>query len=109
MNKLKKAFIEIKKYFNTNKLSATFFITGLINACIVRFFTIENYFAIKPILADIVVLLIIISFCYFIKPKHQYKYYLFWSILLSLICMINSVYFSNYLSFASVSLLKNCK
>lgn len=103
---LKKILKTIKNYLKTNILMSAFIITSLINGCIVRFFTVSNYFAIKPILADIVVLLVITAFGYFLKPKHQFKYFISWSVVLSLICIINTVYYSNYLSYASVSLLK---
>lgn len=103
---LKKGLKKLKKYLKTNILMCTFIITSLINGCIVRFLTVENYFAIKPILADLVVLLIVTAFGYFIKPKHQFKYFFVWSIVFTFICILNTVYYSNYLSFASVSLLK---
>lgn len=103
---LKKFFKKLKNYLKTNLLMCTFIISTIINGCLIRFFTVENYFAIKPILADLTVLLIITSFGYFIKPKHQFKYFLTWSIILTLICIINAIYYSNYLSFASLSLLK---
>ncbi len=103
---LKKASIKIKNYIKTNKLMATFVLTSLINAWLVRFFTVNNIFALKPILADLVFILILTAFGYFFKPKHQYKYLLVCSIVLSAICIINTVYYSNYISFASVSLLK---
>ncbi|MBQ9071610.1 MAG: LTA synthase family protein [Bacilli bacterium] len=106
INVLKKGLKKFKKYLKTNILMCTFIITSLINGCLLRFFTVENYFAIKPILADLVFLFIITAFGYFIKPKHQFKYFIIWSVVLNLICIINSVYYSNYLSFASVSLLK---
>ena len=104
--KLEKAIKKFKNYLKTNILMTTFIVSSLINGCLVRFFTVENYFAIKPILADLVVLLIITAFGYFFKPKHQFKYFLGWSILFTLICIVNAVYYSNYLSFASLSLLK---
>ena len=103
---LEKFFKNLKNYLKTNILMCTFIISTLINGCLIRFFTVENYFAIKPILADLVVLLIVTAFGYFIKPKHQFKYFLSWSIVFTLICIINAVYYSNYLSFASLSLLK---
>ena len=84
----------------------TFILGGLLNSCLVRFFTVNNYFAIKPILADIVVLLVITAIGYFIKPRHQFKYFIVWSVILTLICVVNTVYYGNYLSFASISLLK---
>lgn len=104
--KCRKILKKIKKYFETNILMTTFIVTSLINGIIIRCFTVANYFAIKPILADLTFLLIITAFGYFIKPKNQFKYFITWSIILSLLCIINTVYYSNYLSFASISLLK---
>ena len=106
IKKLEKAIKKFKNYLKTNILMCTFIISSLINGCLVRFFTVENYFVIKPILADLVVLLIITAFGYFFKPKHQFKYFLGWSILFTVICIVNAIYYSNYLSFASLSLLK---
>ena len=71
IKKLIKILNMIKKYITTNILVSTFLITGLINACLVRFLTVNNYFAIKPILADITILLAITALGYFIKPKHS--------------------------------------
>lgn len=106
VKKLIKIIEKSKNYLKTNVLMTTFILTGLLNGCVLRFFTVNNYFAIKPILADIVVLLIITALGYFIKPKHQFKYFIVWSFILTLICIINNVYYGNYLSFASLSLLK---
>ena len=106
IQKLIKILNAIKRYISTNILMCTFIIGGVINACLVRFFTVNNYFAIKPILADIVVLLVITAIGYFIKPKHQFKYFMIWNVILTLICVVNTVYYGNYLSFASISLLK---
>ena len=85
IQKLIKILKAIKRYISTNILMSTFIIGGILNACLVRFFTVNNYFAVKPILADIVVLLVITAFGYFIKPKHQFKYFIVWSIILTLI------------------------
>ena len=106
IEKIIKILKKVKRYINTNILMSTFIITGVINACLVRFFTVGNYFTIKPVLADIVVLLVITSIGYFIKPKHQFKYFVVWSVILTAICVINTIYYGNYLSFASISLLK---
>ena len=106
LDKIKKGLIKIKKYIQTNILMVTFVVTSLINGCLVRHFTVANPLDIKPMLADLVFLLIITSFGYFLKPKNQFKYFIIFSVVLSAICIINTVYYSNYLSFASVSLLK---
>ena len=93
-------------YLKTNILFMTFVISSLINGCLLRFFTVKNYFDIKPIIADLAVILIIGAFGYFIKPKHQFKYYIIWSIIFSVLCLINCMYYTNFLSFVSFSLLE---
>ncbi len=92
-------------YAKTNILFFTFVITSVINGSLLRFLTVKNYFEISPILGDLVVVLVIGAFGYFIKPKNQFKYYLGWGIFFTLLCIINSMYYTNYLSFASASLL----
>lgn len=92
-------------YLKTNVLVTVFIITSLINSVILRYMTVKNPFYIKPLLADFVVLLFISAFGYFIKPKNQFKYFMIWSIIFTLICLINCIYYSNYISFASFSLL----
>ena len=94
-----------KSYLKTNILFMTFVICSVLNASLLRFFTVKNYFDIRPIIADTAVVLIIGAFGYFFKPKHQPKYYIIWSIIFILDCIINSVYYTYYVSFASLSLL----
>lgn len=92
-------------YAQTNILFFTFTLTSVFNGMLLRFLTVKNYFEIKPILGDLIIVLVIGAFGYLIKPKHQFKYFLGWSIFFSLLCIVNSMYYTNYLSFASVSLL----
>ena len=96
--------IHSKSYLKTNILFMTFVITTLLNGCLLRFLTVKNFFAIKPVIADLAVILIIGAFGYFIKPKHQFKYFFTWAVIFTLVCIINSVYYTNYLSFVSFSL-----
>lgn len=104
-------FVEVfkvhsKVYFSTNILFLTFIISSLINEWLLRAVTVGNIFAIKPLLADLAVLLLIGSLAYFIKPKRQYYYFMFWSVFFVVLCVINSMYYTNYISFASFSLLE---
>ena len=92
-------------FFKNNVLFTTFIITSLINGCLIRFLTVKNYTAISPVLADLAFILFIGSFAYFFKPKNRFKYFITWSIILTLVCLINSVYYTNYVSFTSFSLL----
>lgn len=98
--------IQSKSYLKTNILFMTFVITSVINEVLLRGFTVKNVFEIKPIIADIAIVLLVGAFGYFIKPKHQFKYFFSWSFIFTLLCLINSMYYSNYVSFASFSLLE---
>jgi len=103
---LSKFKIHSKSYLKTNILFMTFVITSLLNGCLLRFLTVGNFFAIKPVIADLAVILIIGAFGYFIKPKHQFKYFFTWGFIFTVACIINSVYYTNYLSFVSFSLIE---
>lgn len=102
LNKIRKKTI---RYLKNNILFVTYFILMLINATVLRFFTVKNYISIKPMLADIAVIFLIGFFVYFIKPKKRFIYYIIWVSLFSILSMANSIYYTNYKSFISVSLL----
>lgn len=95
----------LKTIVTTNILYFTFIITSVINAIIVRNVTVKNLFYIKPIIADLTIAIFVGSFAYFFKPKSRFKYFLSWSLIFSILCIINAVYYKNFLSFASFSLL----
>lgn len=101
-------FIMIKKiinYFKENILFLTFVITSILNEFLLRAFSVKNYFEIKPLVADLAIILIVGSFGYFFKPKNRFKYYFTWGIIFTLVCIINSIYYNNFMSYASFSLL----
>ena len=93
------------EYAKTNKQFIAFIIGNLINAMLLRFFTVQNYFAIKPILADLAIILILGSFVYLFKAKKQFTYLMIISFLFTVICIVNSLYYTYYMSFASFSLI----
>jgi phosphoglycerol transferase MdoB-like AlkP superfamily enzyme len=95
-----------KDYAKTNILFLTFMLTSIINEWLLRSLTVKNMFAVKPLLADLAVILIIGALGYLIKPKHQYKYFFGWSIFFTVLCLVNSMYYTNYVSYASFSLLE---
>ena len=110
-----KSFIErvrtehlIREYFKNNVLFITFVITAVVNSTLLRFFcmhTLENFLSWKAVLADLIVVTTIGAFGYLFKPKNRFNYYLGFNIFLTAICIINSVYYTFYTSFASVSML----
>ncbi len=104
-NRLIKIKNFVKKFLQCNILFVTYVILMLLNSTVLRFFTVKNFLSIKPVLADIAVILIIGLFGYFIKPKKRFVYYIIWISVFSILSMANSIYYTNYKSFISVSLL----
>lgn len=97
-----------KQYLENNVLFLTFVITCVVNSTLLRFLcmhTLENYLSIKAIIADLAVVIIVGAFGYFFKPKHRFAYYMSFEIFFTALCMINSIYYTFYTSFASVSML----
>ena len=103
-SKLLKIKNGIIKYIKNNILFLTYVVLMLLNATVLRFFTVKNYLSIKPVLADVAVILLIGLFGYFIKPRKRFVYYMIWISLFSVLSMANSIYYTNYKSFISVSL-----
>ena len=96
---------DYRGYCRNNVLFLTFVVASVFNGFLLRALTVKNYFDIRPVIADAAMVIIVGSFGYLIKPKRRFIYYLIWSILYSLICVINSMYYTNYLSYSSISLL----
>ena len=74
---IKKFLKNAKHYFKHNVLFITYIIVCLINGCLLRFFTVKNYTASSPFLADLAVIIILGSFGYLFKQKNRYKYYMY--------------------------------
>ena len=111
---IKKIFKYIKDFINCHYLTffedapllLCFLVTSLLNTLLLRFVTVGNWYYIKPLIADLGMLFIFSSFMFLFKSdKKKKRYLLVLSILLSIICVIHSLYYTYYSSFASVSLL----
>ncbi len=110
INILKKTRKKISKYLSTNRLFLTFVVFALIETILLRNFTFslranDSYNPMDPFICDLALLIIIGAFGYFIKPKKQFNYYFVWMIIVTAMCVINSIYYVFYTSFASFSLL----
>jgi phosphoglycerol transferase MdoB-like AlkP superfamily enzyme len=77
----------------------------MIETMLLRRFTIGHPFAIKPLICDLALIMIIGAFGYFIKPKKQFRYFFIWMAIITATCIVNSIYYVFYTSFASFSLL----
>lgn len=96
---------KIKEFICTNKLFLIYILCNLLTSTLLRFLTVKNYFNIKPFIADLGTIIIIGSFSYLFRTKNRYIYLLIMTIIGSFICFSNSVYYNNYLSFISISLI----
>lgn len=108
VNILKKIRKKVSKYLSSNRLFLTFVVFGLIETILIRYFTVKttgSYKPYEPFICDLALLIIIGSFGYFINPKKQFNYYFVWLFIITLMCVINSIYYVFYTSFASFSLL----
>jgi len=121
-SKLKSKFIKflthikedkvISNYFKNNIIFVTYIIICLVNSTLLRIFcipTLENVLSFHAVLADISLLILIGSFGYLMKPQNRWKYYLTLSVIFTFICIVNSIYYTFYTSFASVSMLSLTK
>lgn len=96
---------ELKKNKENSILVFWFTMSSLLNAILLRALTVGNIFNLKPFLIDLAILLVGASFSYLISPKKRIRYLLTLSIITTAICIINSIYYTYYKSFASLSLL----
>lgn len=100
-------------FFVNNALFLTFVVSLVVNSLILRGFTVkfgENASAfkavVKPMLADVVAVTLIGVFGFlFRKQKGRFTYLMVWTVIFSILAMGNSIYYSNYKSFLSVSLV----
>lgn len=96
---------KIKKSFIEYKLLYYFIFSSIINATVLRCFTVFNYFSIRPFIADLGIILLLSALSFLIKGKNKNKYFLIVTIISVIMFTVNSMYYTFYKSFASVSLL----
>ncbi|MBR4554791.1 MAG: LTA synthase family protein [Ruminococcus sp.] len=95
-----------KIYISRNLMFLTFVLTSVINSFLLRAFTVGfNYNVVKPLLADIAAVLFFALFGYCFRPKRRFPYFLVLNIIFTVLSIANSIYYLNYKSFISVSLL----
>ena len=93
----------LSQSLKNNYIVYIFIISSLINS-VLLLLTTTGLGNIRFIFSDLVILLLICSFSFLVKKRNLY--FLIFSIVLSSICCINSVYYNNYNDFASVYLFE---
>ncbi len=101
--------LKFKKYFSTNILFLSYVILSILIGVNLRAYTVGLTLSIKPVISDLMVAVIIGSFGYFFKPKNQFKYFLIIICLFTFLGVGNSIYYTWYKSFLSISLIDSLK
>ena len=102
--KIKKLLKIIKKDY---PVETFFIISNLINGLIIRIVTVKNGLFISPLLVDLGFLILVTLISLTIKKEKRIRYFITLSILFNLVCIVNSIYYHYYSSFASISLVAN--
>ena len=97
LNKIKKEYL----------LETFFVVSNLINGLIIRAVTVKNPLFISPFVVDLGFLILITTLLLLTKRQKRVKYIIILSILFNIICIVNSIYYHYYSSFASLSLVAN--
>ena len=82
--------------------SIIFILNSLLNSFLVLILT--SGFNIRFIINDLLIILVITGFSYLFKRRNLYLF--IWSIILTIICIVNSIYFNEYNDFVSVVLFE---
>lgn len=102
--KIKKLLKIIKKDY---PVETFFIISNLINGLIIRIVTVKNGLFISPLLVDLGFLILVTLISLTIKKEKRIKYFITLSIIFNIVCIVNSIYYHYYSSFASISLIAN--
>lgn len=95
-----------KSYIKDNILFLLFVFSSVLNSFLLRAFTVKfSYNQIKPLLADFAATIFIALFSYCFKSKGKFRYLMVWTVIFAILSAGNSIYYTNYKSFMSVSLL----
>lgn len=92
-------------FFNENKLLFIYIFGCLLNGIILRVFTTGNILSISPIFADLFITIFFASFYFLFKKKWRNVYLYTMTILTTLICICNIVYYHYYSSFISITFI----
>ena len=94
------------EFFKNNPLMLFFVLSIALNTLLLRVLTVKNGLYFKPLFIDLAFILIISSFVFLLKTnKGRRRFIIGFSIFSTVLCIIHSMYYTYYDSFASISLL----
>ena len=105
VNKVKIRYKEISilRYIKTNVLFISYVLINLVNSWLLRIVTMGNLFSFKAMISDLAFILVFGAFAYLLKPKKQFKVLMPLTIVMTLVCIVNAIYYEHYISFSSFS------
>lgn len=106
-NFIKKLYHKMIMYFSTNRLFLSFVFLSLLSTILLRNYTLNNTWDIKPLIVDLALIVIIGSLGYLVRPKKQFIYFFTWLIIITAVNVVNSIYYTFYMSFATIGLLSS--
>lgn len=102
---IKKIYLSIIDYLISNRLFLSYVLLAFSSTLIVRYATIGDVFMVVSMLIDLGVILILGSFAYILKPQNQFKYLYCVLFFIFFTTTSNSIYYTFYTNFASLSLI----
>lgn len=103
-NVMKKIYLSILDYVITNRLFLSYVCFAFAGTLILRYATIGNVFTFVSCFTDLAIILILGSFAYLFKPKNRFKYLFIVLFIFYFTDCANSIYYTFYTNFATVSL-----
>lgn len=107
MRNKKKIKVVLNKIRKEYLLEAFFVVSNLINGLIIRTVTVKNPLFISPFAVDLGFLILTLTLLLLTKRQKRIKLIIILSIIFNIICIVNSIYYHYYSSFASLSLVAN--
>lgn len=101
MKKLKGLYKKVYSYVIINRLFLSYVLIAFLGCICLKTYTVGNGLGIRSFVVEFGLVLILGSFGYLFKPKNQYKYFLSIICFFTVLCVINSIYYTFYSSFAS--------
>ena len=98
---------KLKTFYRENPLVPAFVVISVINGFLLRALTVRfAYNQVKPLMADLAVMLIMAAFSFCFKTlKGRFRFLMTMNVINVILVAGNSIYYSNYRSFLSFSLL----
>lgn len=88
-------------------LPVTFIIINIINGLLLRINTVNNGLRFSPLVMELGFLLLVTLPSLLIKRRKRIYYYEILTIVFTIVCIVNSIYYHYYDSFSSLSILAN--